>query len=61
MESWESGDERPRRPAREPDRGRSAAAIIGGILVAVLIIGGLVMVGLFVLVAVGMSQWGSNK
>lgn len=53
MESREPGDER--------DRGRSAAAIIGGILVAVLIIGGLVAVGLFVLFAVGMSQWGSNK
>lgn len=50
----ESGDERS-------ERGRSVAAIIGCVVAAVLIIGGLVAVGLFVFVAVGMSQWGSNK
>ena len=60
MESWESGD-RPKRSAGGPERGRSAAAIIGGILAAVLIIGGLVMVGMVVFVVVAMNQWGSNK
>jgi hypothetical protein len=35
--------------------------IIGGALAVVLIVGGLVVVGLFVFVVVGMSQWGSNK
>jgi hypothetical protein len=65
MESWELGDERaevpPAVPAGEVKRGWSVAAVIGGILAAVLIIGGLFVVGVFVLFAIGLSRWGSNK
>ena len=66
MESFEPPEQEPtdrppRLPVRQPKQGWSLGAIIGGILGAVLVLGGLFVVGMFVFLAVGLSHWGSNK
>lgn len=60
---WEPADEldealKPYKPRRT---GVTAAGVITGILVAVLVAGGLFVIGLVVLFISGMSHWGSNK
>lgn len=50
----------PRGP-RGPRAPRSGWSILGQIVAVVLCLGGLAVVGYFVLIAIALSQWGSNK
>ena len=51
----------PRLPVRQHGPGWSVGGIIGAILGTVLIVGGLFVVAMFVLLAVGLNHWASNK
>ena len=53
--SWPQYSGQPARPQR------SVWAVIGTVLAVVLVIGGLVIVGVMVLLAVAMQSMGSNK
>ena len=48
-------------PSYQVRRQRSAWGVAGVVLAVVLVIGGLALVGAIVVLAVGMSHYGSNK
>lgn len=61
MDTHEPQDEPAELPPRRPKPDPWIGTVVGAILGAVLVVGGLFVIGFFVLAAAGMSQWGSNK
>ena len=50
------------RPVRRPvSPGRTASSVLGIVVAVILVVGGLAIVGAMVVIAVGVSHFGSNK